>query len=72
MSRPHSIGHTLIWEGFRPPWAQMMMQSQDMTTKVAVKVLKIQVLRAEGKNIKDALNTLIQVLDESKHIWDVF
>ena len=46
----------------------MMMQSQDMTSKVVVKVQKIQVLRAEGKNIKDALNTLIQVLDESRHI----
>ena len=50
----------------------MMMQSQDMTSKVAVKVPKRQVLRVEGKKIKDALNVLIQVLEESRHIWDVF
>ena len=49
-----------------------MMQSQDMTSKVAVKVSKRQVLRAEGKKIKDALNMLIQVLEESRCIWDVF
>ena len=38
------------------------MQSQGMTSKVAVKVPKSQVLRAEGKKIKDELNMLIQVL----------
>ena len=48
------------------------MQSQGMTSKVAVKAQKRQVLRAEGKNIKDALNMLIQVLEESRCIWDVF
>ena len=29
-------------------------------------------MRAEGKKIKDALNMLIQVLEESIRIWDVF
>ena len=48
------------------------MQSQGMTSKTTVKVPKRQVLRAKGKKIKDALNMLIQVLDESRHIWDVF
>ena len=43
-----------------------------MTSKVAVKVPKRQVLRAEGKKIKDALNMLIQVLKKSRRIWDVF
>ena len=49
----------------------LMMQSQSMTSKVVVKVPKRQVLRAEGKKIKDALNMLIQVLEESRRIWDV-
>ena len=44
------------------------MQSQGMTSKVAVKVSKRQVLRAEGKNIKDALNMLIQVVEESTYL----
>ena len=44
------------------------MQSQGMTSKVAVKVPKMQVLRAEGKKIKDALNMLIQVLEEARRI----
>ena len=48
------------------------MQSQCMTSKVVVKVPKRQVLRVEGKKIKDALDMLIQVLEESRHIWDVF
>ena len=48
------------------------MRSQGMTSKVAVKVPKRQVLRIEGKKIKDALNMLIQVLEESRRIWDVF
>ena len=48
------------------------MQSQGVTSKTTVKVPKRQVLRAKGKKIKDALNMLIQVLDESRHIWDVF
>ena len=39
------------------------MQSQDMTSKIAIKVQKRQVLRVEGKKIKDALNMLIQVLE---------
>ena len=33
-----------------------------MTFKVVVKVSKSQVLRANGKKIKDALNMLIQVV----------
>ena len=45
-----------------------MMQSQGMNSKVAVKVSKRQVLKAEGKKIKDALNMLIQVLEESRRI----
>ena len=49
-----------------------MMQSQGMTSKVAVKVAKRQVLRADRKKIKDAVNMLIQVLEESICIWDVF
>ena len=48
------------------------MQNQGTTSKVAVKVPKKKVLRGEGKKIKDALNTLIRVLKESRHIWDVF
>ena len=48
------------------------MQSQNMTSKIAIKVQKRQVLRVEGKKIKDALNMLIQVLEESRRIWDVF
>ena len=44
------------------------MQSQGMPSKVAVKVSKRQVLRAEGKNIKDALNMLIQVVEESTYL----
>ena len=48
------------------------MQSQDTTSKAAVKVPKRQVLRAKRKKIKDALNMLIQVLEESRRIWDVF
>ena len=44
------------------------MQSQGMTSKTAVRVPKRQVLRAEGKKIKDSLNMLIQVLDESRRI----
>ena len=43
-----------------------------MTSKVAVKVLKMQVLRAKGKKIKDSLNMLIQVLKEYIRILDVF
>ena len=43
-----------------------------MTSKIAVKVPKRQVLRAEEKKIKDALGKLIQVLKESRRIWDVF
>ena len=48
------------------------MQSLDMTSKIAIKVQKRQVLKVEGKKIKDALNMLIQVLKESRSIWDVF
>ena len=39
------------------------MQSQGMTSKTVVKVLKRQVLREERKKIKDALNKIIQVLE---------
>ena len=49
-----------------------LMQSEGMTFKTTVKVPKREVLRAEGKKIKDALNKLIQVLEESRCIWDVF
>ena len=35
------------------------MQSQGTTSKAALKVPKIQVLREEGKKIKDVLNMLI-------------
>ena len=49
-----------------------LIQGQGMTSKVVVKVPKRQVLRAEGKKIKDSLNMLIQVLEQSSHIWDVF
>ena len=48
------------------------MQSQGTTSKAKVKVPKRQVLRAEGKKIKDALDMLIRVLDESRRILDVF
>ena len=48
------------------------MQSQGTTSKGAVKVPKRQALRVERKKIKDALNMLIRVLKESKHIWNVF
>ena len=48
------------------------MQSQGMTSKVLVKVPKRQILRVEGKKIKDALNMLIQIVEESRPIWDVF
>ena len=44
------------------------MQSQDITSKTTVKVPKRQVLRAEGKKIKNALNMLIQALEESRRI----
>ena len=44
------------------------MQSQGTTSKVVVKVPKRLVLRAEGKKIKDTLNMLIQVLQESRRI----
>ena len=44
------------------------MQSQYMTSKTAVKVPKMHVLRAEGKKINDALNMLIQVLEDSRRI----
>ena len=49
----------------------LVMQSQDTTSKVVVKVLKIQVLRLQRKKIGDAFNSLIPVLEESRHIWDV-
>ena len=48
------------------------MQSQDITSKVAVIVPKRQVLGAEGKKIKDALNMIIQILEKFIRIWDVF
>ena len=49
-----------------------MMQSQGMNYKIVVKVSKRQVSKVEGKKINDALNMLIQVLEESRRIWDVF
>ena len=39
-----------------------LMQSLGMTSKIVVKVIKMQVLRVEGKKINDPLNMLIQVL----------
>ena len=48
------------------------MQNQGMTSKTAVKVPKRKDWIAEGKNIKSAFNILIQVLEESSHIWKVF
>ena len=45
-----------------------MMRSQGMTSKGTVKVPKMQVLRVEGKKIKEALNMLICVLKESRRI----
>ena len=42
------------------------MQSQGMISKTIVKVPKRQVLRAGRKKIKNALNMLIQVLEESR------
>ena len=44
------------------------MQSQGTTSKLVVKVPKRQVLTAQGKKIKDALNMLIGVLKESRGI----
>ena len=41
------------------------MQSQGTTSKVAINVPKRQILRAQGKKIKDLLNMLIRVLEES-------
>ena len=52
--------------------SKYVMQSEGMTSKVAFKVQKREVLRAKGKKIKNALNMLIQVLEESRRIWDVF
>ena len=49
-----------------------VMQSKRITSKVAIKVPKRQVLRVEGKKIKDAHNMLIQVLKESRRIRTVF
>ena len=49
-----------------------VMQSQCTTSKIAIKIPKRLVLRVEGKKIKDVLNMLIQVLEESKCIWDAF
>ena len=49
-----------------------LIQSQGMTSKVAIKVSKRHVLRVEGKKIKNELSMLIQVLEESRRIWDVF
>ena len=49
--------------------ASIMMQSQNMTSKIVVKVKKKrQVLRAEGKKIKDALKMPILVLEESRRV----
>ena len=43
------------------------MQNQGTTSKAAIKVPKRQILRVQGK-IKDTLNMLIRVLEESMHI----
>ena len=48
-------------------WTELM-QSQDTTCKVVVKVSKMRVLRAQGKTIKNVLNMLILVLKESRRI----
>ena len=49
-----------------------MMQSQGATSKAALKVPEKEVLRAERKKIKDTLNMLIRVLEESKRTLNVF
>ena len=49
-----------------------MIQTQGTTSKAAVKVPKRQVLREQGKRIKETLSMLIRVLEESGHVWDVF
>ena len=48
------------------------MQSQGTTSKAALKVQKMQVLRVEGKKIKDVLNTLIRFLEDCKCTRNVF
>lgn len=44
------------------------MQNQDMTFKDAIKVPIRQVIRARAKKIADAVNILIQVIEESEHM----
>ena len=48
------------------------MQNQGITSKVTVKVPKKQGFRAQGKKITETLNMIIQVLEESRHIRDIF
>ena len=48
------------------------MQSQDMASKVAVKVKKKTGFESRRKKIKDSFNILIQDLEESRRIWNVF
>ena len=43
-----------------------------MASKVAVKIPKMQVLRAKGKKIKDTLNMLIRVLEKSTRYFGCF
>ena len=45
-----------------------MIQNQGTTFKAVVKVPKWQVFGAQGKKIKDALNMLIRIPDESRRI----
>ena len=42
------------------------MQSQHTTFKAFVKVSKRQVLRAQGKKMKDTFNMIIRVLEKSR------
>lgn len=50
--------------------SSLMMQNQGTTSTDAIKVPNRNVLRAQEKKIKDTLNMLIQVIEESRHIWE--
>ena len=63
-SRRHCLGY---WDSLR-----FFDFSIICDAKSRVKLPKRQLFRAEGKKIKDALNMLIQVLEESRCIWDIF
>ena len=48
----------------------LMMNNQGITSKDAVKVSIRHVLKTRAENINDAINMLIQVPKESRHIWE--